>query len=315
MSDICTERGIYAPDYYNDFRCIADKCKHNCCIGWEICIDEETFSKYKGHESIINTVTECEDGSCFELTGNGRCPHLNDSGLCNIIISHGEEYLSEICQNHPRFFNYVQDGNIEAGLGIACEEACRLVVGNEKPFTLSKVENLDDTEDFNCLEYFSPLPYRDRIIHLIETYEGSFEEKTAFLQDKLKIDEIYTKDEWVDRYLSLEILDPEWQGLLKSVKGRPEYAKKADGASYGKYYEQLLIYFVYRHVSVAQSPDNLRARLAFAILSVRIIRSLFEGCAERSPEKLIDCARRYSAEIEYSEDNTYEIIFDLESAL
>ena len=28
------------PDYYPEFRCSASACKHNCCIGWEIDIDE-----------------------------------------------------------------------------------------------------------------------------------------------------------------------------------------------------------------------------------------------------------------------------------
>ena len=35
------------PNYYPTFRCIAGACKHSCCIGWEIDIDEETLTKYK----------------------------------------------------------------------------------------------------------------------------------------------------------------------------------------------------------------------------------------------------------------------------
>ena len=27
---------LYAPKYYNEFKCIADKCTHSCCVGWEI---------------------------------------------------------------------------------------------------------------------------------------------------------------------------------------------------------------------------------------------------------------------------------------
>ena len=30
------------PDYYPLFHCIADRCRHNCCIGWEIDIDSRT---------------------------------------------------------------------------------------------------------------------------------------------------------------------------------------------------------------------------------------------------------------------------------
>ena len=38
---------LYAPSYYKSFKCIADKCRHSCCIGWEIDIDDDTFEYYK----------------------------------------------------------------------------------------------------------------------------------------------------------------------------------------------------------------------------------------------------------------------------
>ena len=34
---------LFAPEYYKQFKCIADKCTHSCCIGWEIDIDEEAL--------------------------------------------------------------------------------------------------------------------------------------------------------------------------------------------------------------------------------------------------------------------------------
>ena len=37
---------ILVPDYYPLFRCTAGKCRHNCCIGWEIDIDSETMDFY-----------------------------------------------------------------------------------------------------------------------------------------------------------------------------------------------------------------------------------------------------------------------------
>ena len=42
---------VFAPNYYKKFSCIADKCKHSCCIGWEIDIDDATSEQYKN----INT--------------------------------------------------------------------------------------------------------------------------------------------------------------------------------------------------------------------------------------------------------------------
>ena len=32
------------PDYYEHFACIGGECRHNCCIGWEIDIDEKTIN-------------------------------------------------------------------------------------------------------------------------------------------------------------------------------------------------------------------------------------------------------------------------------
>ena len=34
------------PDYYPLFRCIADRCRHNCCIGWEIDVDGDSLAAY-----------------------------------------------------------------------------------------------------------------------------------------------------------------------------------------------------------------------------------------------------------------------------
>ena len=313
-----TERGVYAPGYYKDFKCIAGKCKHSCCVDWEICIDEETLEKYKKVENIIETVIESDEGACFKLTGDSRCPHLDESGLCKIIISHGEDYLSEICSNHPRFFNNVSKGRVEVGLGIVCEEACRLIIENEHRFSLDKIENEKvnfecDIEEFH--NKFYPLIHRDKIILMIETFDGNFDKKIVALQKKFGIFDVYINDEWINLFLSLEILDLKWPKLLKSIKGERTAKGNISGSFYEKYFERLLIYFVYRYVSVAESLENLRARLAFAILSVQMIRCFFEQETMQSPEKLIDYARRYSAEIEYSDENIYEIIFELETKL
>ncbi len=296
--------GLYAPAYYNHFKCIADKCRHSCCINWEICIDDDTYAKYKQNDDIILTVAETGDGPCFKLSDNARCPHLNDDGLCNIIINHGEEYLSEICRNHPRFFNDVGE-RIEAGLGMVCEEACRLILENDAPFALYRINSVD--LDTNVADY-DALSTRDRIISLIEA-EGGYDDRVASIRAEFPIPDPYTPGEWIDRLLSLEILDPAWEHDLRALRGTPHTEHDGD---YDKYYKRLLTYFVYRHVSTADSETDLPARLGFAVLSVEMIRYIFEADRERSLERLIDVARRYSAEIEYSPDNTDELIFAFE---
>ena len=38
---------IFAPSYYKNFKCLADRCTHSCCIGWEIDVDADTLLRYE----------------------------------------------------------------------------------------------------------------------------------------------------------------------------------------------------------------------------------------------------------------------------
>jgi lysine-N-methylase len=39
------------PAFYDEFFCIAGECKHSCCMGWEIDIDDVTAAKYLKEKS------------------------------------------------------------------------------------------------------------------------------------------------------------------------------------------------------------------------------------------------------------------------
>ena len=66
----------------------------------------------------------------FRLTEAERCPHLLNSGLCGIICELSEKALCDICREHPRFYNFTNRGK-EVGLGMSCEEACRLILSRD----------------------------------------------------------------------------------------------------------------------------------------------------------------------------------------
>ena len=72
---------------------------------------------------------------CFVMGDDDRCPFLRDDNLCEMILKHGEDYLCDICREHPRFYNDMGD-RVEAGIGLVCEEACRLALERETPFEL-----------------------------------------------------------------------------------------------------------------------------------------------------------------------------------
>ena len=158
---------LFAPKYYNEFACIADKCSHTCCVGWEIDIDEITLEKYKNlsnaySEKLIPSI-DMSDVPHFRLSRGDRCPHLNESGLCEIILNVGESYLCDICREHPRFYNPVGD-RMEVGLGMACEEACRLILSSDNYCELVEV---GETEDLSFDPPFDIKPLRDRIYSVL----------------------------------------------------------------------------------------------------------------------------------------------------
>ena len=131
------------PEYYKSFRCIADKCKDNCCIGWEIDIDEKTACAYESTggefgERLRSNISAGE-GASFILSENERCPFLNSRNLCDIILNMGEESLCYICREHPRYYEWYGDIK-EGGIGLACEEAARLILGSKSPFSYYETE-------------------------------------------------------------------------------------------------------------------------------------------------------------------------------
>ena len=124
---------IYAfPEYYADFACIAGDCRHSCCIGWEIDIDDSTAEKYRSCSGELGKrMKNCIDWETqpphFVLCDGERCPFLNENNLCDIILEKGEEALSQICSDHPRFRSEFSHCT-EIGLGLSCEAAAKLIL-------------------------------------------------------------------------------------------------------------------------------------------------------------------------------------------
>ena len=66
-----------------------------------------------------------------------------ECNLCDIISSLGEDYLCDICTLHPRFRNFYCNF-IETGLGLCCEEACRIVLSSDGYGDFTEIGELDD---------------------------------------------------------------------------------------------------------------------------------------------------------------------------
>lgn len=300
------------PDYYKDFRCIANKCTHNCCIGWEIDIDPETdgfYKSYKGplSERFQRDISRKSGTPHFILKENERCPFLNSNNLCDIIIETGEENLCTICAEHPRFHNELPD-RIESGLGMCCEEVSRLILSKKEPVSFI-YDGTPDTEDDIII-------LRDKAIAILQDRAFSFKDRCKNLLEALNVSLPHTDfNKWADTLLSLERLDEAWTDMLNLLKSP---LNKDDIKSFDLYikereyeYEQFAVYLIYRHM--ANAPDVFEAEIrgAFALLSTIIIYGigcvLYKNQVHFTFDEQIELCRMFSSEIEYSDENIYTL--------
>ena len=285
------------PDYYDSFRCIAKKCKHNCCIGWEIDIDSDTLKRYKRQKGEIRKKLKnniaLKPTPHFILGENERCPFLNDENLCELILSGGKDMLCQICKDHPRFYNEVF-GITEKGIGLCCEEAARIILTSKDTVKLTADGDISDDDFFNIRnEIFSILQNREKDIN------DRIRELLAFANVSLPVSEI----DWIGVYKNLERLDTAWDEYLEgAVKINSDIPKCLEVPC-----EQLLCYFIYRHLSDALEDFMFSERIQFAVLSCCVITSLNKS---KTLEEMLEISRMYSCEIEYSDENT-EILLNI----
>lgn len=322
------------PDFYDSFKCIADKCTDSCCIGWEIDVDENALEKYNKintdfEEKICSQIIKSEDGSsCFKLSENERCPFLNKKNLCDIIINCGEDYLCDICREHPRFYEWFS-GVTECGLGLCCEEVCRILLENEEPFSLVEesdgekivFENQEDVAESDFYIFLSA--FREKLFEILFNKDMSFEDKLVkvlskteeFCGEKIKIRkhknslELYKKTEPIDEKWTLFIndLSENYESFLKVEK---EFQEKTKG---DMLYSKILAYIIYRHFIKAVFDKSIKERICSAVESVRFIylcdmKTYFEK-GELTLKDRIENLKNWSKQVEYSDENTQLLIY------
>ena len=308
------------PDFFGSFSCIADKCSDSCCIGWEIDVDEKALSKYRGINSDFGERLQgsisSDNTPHFILGGNERCPFLNGKNLCDIIINCGEEYLCDICREHPRFYEWY--GNYkDCGLGLCCEEACRLLLSSDEP--LKFIKETDETTDdnkidsavaqrifeirehiFNIISDRKALTLSQRITHCcdyINTLQKSFGCKSS-CEIKDTVNEIF------EIMKMSEPFDDSFPKFLNSFSF-DKLRKSRDKAE--SKYERLFTYFVFRHFIKAIYDNDLITHFKVCILLL-ITELLYE---ESSKElSTLDAVKYISKQFEYSEENTDLLEFE-----
>lgn len=300
----------FAPSYYPAFSCIAGDCRHSCCIGWEIDIDDATCAYYRALPGALGDrlrrSIRTEDGiSSFVLGGEEeRCPFLNGEGLCDLILTLGEDALCQICTDHPRFYTEFSD-HTEVGLGLACEAAAKLILTWEEPVSLTELsDDGEDTPSFDAAEE-ALLSLRAQIFALLQNRQQPTEARiTAISVLCGASEEPIDLPTCRDFLLDLETLDPAWRARLAAVS-----EASANAALPPLFAEQLLYSLVYRHLPNMRDGISAGVIWRFCVLAYRTVAGLYCASDTKTVDTLCDLVRMFSSEIEYAEENT-AAIFD-----
>lgn len=288
---------MIVPDFYDTFVCKAAACLHTCCRGWEIDIDDATAAHYihlQGElgEKLRRAMGTSAEGYYFQLQGEDeRCPFLQQNGLCELILTIGEENLCEICTLHPRFFEDIQvaSGDIVtlAGVGLCCEAACSLLLAAHEP--------LQFVDDETGKAY--------TLAALLEQF-GIFlsEEQLYFHPSYQKEDILYC----IGLLSQTEPLNAKWTNRLTYLSTHIDeivsVLQRQKGTEVHPIYHRMYQYILYRQLEWLDtvSMDVLCTYAAVNTLFVWIEAAM---TADRG-----EALRRWSEQIEYDTDNVRFLI-------
>lgn len=293
---------LYAPSYYKNFRCIADKCKNNCCIGWEIDVDNDTIEKYRrlknDYSPFILDSISMEDTPHFKLCEGERCPHLDERGLCKIIINCGDAYLCDICREHPRFYNYTNVA--EVGIGMSCEEGARVILSSSEYKALEEIGEIDAEPDKID---FDGRMVRSEIYEILSDASLCYGKRLEKIYSKYQVN-VGDDEKWLKLLSSLEYIDINHKNLFLNYSSKLRPLEKA----LEEYLERFLAYLIYRHCTEAVDNADFCVRLSFCLFLERLLSSLIYTERVNSLNDVISLATIISSEIEYSEDNTFTLM-------
>jgi lysine-N-methylase len=291
-------------------------------------VDEASLRRYQsvsgpfGEELRRSIITEADGSSHYLLTPEGRCPFLREDGLCRQILELGEDALCEICANHPRFFQRFGDLE-EQGVGLACEEAARLLFTEPGPLTLLETGTGEAADFAEEALYRLLLDWRAECFAAAADDALSIHERLgAVLSLGRQADRALWGEPWdatppevlpghallwLDRLTELEPIDDEWTAALEDALAAAEYPELLEEFALDaeeRQYDRLLYYLLYRYTLRSVWDGEPRRWSDFAVFGVLTVELLdfgrwLKNGQRFTPQDRQDTARIFSKEIEY----------------
>ena len=175
------------PNYYNKFKCTADKCEATCCAGWQIVIDDDSLERYEKEQSsygdVLREHIDWGEG-VFKQDSCKRCAFLNPDNLCDMYKHLGEESLCMTCTNYPRHIEEFENIR-EITLAISCPEAAHIILNQKEPITFATEEVESEEEEFEDFDpfFFSYLEAgREILLKILQNREWSISIRFALAQ-------------------------------------------------------------------------------------------------------------------------------------
>lgn len=298
----------YVLSYYQNFKCIANECKHTCCTGWDMYIDRDTLSDYKNLTADYSKTLK--SGIDFKKskfkTNKGRCAFLNSDGLCDIILNLGEQKLCQICRDHPRFKVYY-DNVVETGLGFCCEKATEIILSYQDKITPVLISD-DKSEIEPSFIRQEVLKFRKQALDIVQDRNKDINERIGALLSLCRAS-VKAGDflNILNRFYSLERLDKTWGKRLKRAKTQKFSHETTKELSL--YCEQFLANSFYRHLAQAEDTAWARAIAIACIFAWWVIKTVYDCEKTESDgfEIVCDIVRDYSGEVEYSVKNLQKL--------
>ena len=173
------------PDYYKEFKCIADKCEDTCCAGWQIVIDKESLQKYKKirgnfRKRMLKSVNRFS--GTFRQDKDKRCAFLNENNLCDLYLAQGEDGFCKTCREYPRHTEEFE-GVREITLSLSCPEVARIVMNRKEPvhFISYEKDGEEEFDDFDPFLYSVLDDARKEMIRLLQDRSLTVSERTVLV--------------------------------------------------------------------------------------------------------------------------------------
>ena len=238
---------VFAPEYYNDFQCIAAACPDSCCKEWTVDVDAQSARFYRSlsgslGDRLREVLVDTENGAVMTIE-NGRCPMWQPDGLCRIQAELGHDALCKTCRDFPRISHDYGDFK-ELGLELSCPEAARIILTAEN-WALTPVSEENggekdyDAELMNTLlashkavltfleERAYPLPqalavillYAHHVQREIDGGEKAVMDMAVLLKQANSLPKTHDLTALFSFFESLEILTETWKTRLQQPHG------------------------------------------------------------------------------------------------